>query len=104
MRTEASFFFKLIPVFYAQLEELPTEFFATDSVEYKGNFLAFCLNELHYNSFDMSNLNDQVSVNIKNRVAKLIEMCTREFSFKLDKSDEQRVLDKSDRKLLDQVY
>jgi A1 cistron-splicing factor AAR2 len=60
-----SLYFKLIPVIYSQLEELPIDFFVSDELAYKGNnFIQFSVTELILNS-------KSAPTNVKARVEKL---------------------------------
>lgn len=58
-------YFKLIPVIYSQLEELPFDFFVSEDLAYKGNnFIQFSATELILNS-------KSAPANVKARVEKL---------------------------------
>ena len=60
-----SLYFKLVPVVYSQLEELPIDFFVSEELAYKGNnFIQYSVTELIVNS-------RSAPANIKARVDKL---------------------------------
>lgn len=90
--TRKDFYYRLIPVLYAQIEQLPEEFFAENTqTDTKGcnnnNFISRAMNELIQTSLD-----PEVSVQIRRRVAKLQQLLVDKFGLKKVKTEEERVI------------
>ena len=74
--------FKLVPVLYAQLKDLPPDFFGLE--EFSGNFLQTSMSQLIEHSAESPS-------GLQARVAKLQEMLTRDLGFIPRPTEEQQL-------------
>jgi len=81
-------YFRLVPVLYAQIEQLPEEFFAEDP-ELSGNknFISKSMHDLLTTA-----LEPEVSVAIRKRLLKLQGLLVQKLGFKPVQSEEERVI------------
>lgn len=77
-------FFQLVPVIYAQLEQLPKDFFVSELSQ--NNFITSCMHNLIQNCRTL-----QVERKIMDRVYRLQQMLVAEFAFKAPQSEEARL-------------
>ena len=83
-------YFRLVPVLYAQIEQLPEEFFATDpELAGKNNFVGKSMHDLITTA-----LEPEVSPAIRKRLLKLQGLLVRKFGFKPVQSEQERVIQK----------
>ena len=87
LEVNEAFFFTFIPVVYAQLCELPKDFFFDDMSQ--DNFIQECMGQFIWN-IEQS----QISLRVKKRITKLKQMLVKDFKFIPLLSDEQRLVKK----------
>ena len=78
-------FFHLVPVLYAQLEQLPKDFFTAELSQ--NNFISSCMHNFIYNCRHVM----EVDRRIRDRVQKLQQLLVRDFGFKPPQSEESRL-------------
>ena len=83
----AQLFFEFIPVVYAQIEQLPIDFFTVELS--KNNFITACMQTFIFNCDHV--YADKVELRIKQRAKKLESMLVKQFFFKPLKSEETRI-------------
>lgn len=84
-------YFKLVPVLYVQIEQLPEEFFSEDpDMAGKNNFISKSMHDL------MTNVMEEPTVNkaIKNRLLKLQSLLVQKLGFKPIQTEQERVIEK----------
>lgn len=81
-------FFKMIPVLYAQLQQLPSNFFEDGewAPEQNNNFLAISVNNLFHLCEDK-----QVCSKIANRIRALKQMLQKQFGFKPSLTESEKL-------------
>ena len=95
--TRRDLYYRLVPVLYVQIEQLPEEFFAENNEGESGlvasskenNFIYRAMNDLIQTS-----LEPEVSLMIRKRMQKLQKLIVDKFGFKPVQTEEQRVLQK----------
>ena len=94
--TRRDLYYRLVPVLYVQIEQLPEEFFVENN-EGESNQLSSKANNFIYramNDLIEASLEPEVSPMIRKRMQKLQQLIVDKFGFKPVQTEEQRVLQK----------